>query len=121
MSIVPVKALEWGPELSFGIAEMDELHKLWLDIINRLHEAMLCGKGEGFLRAECAKAISLLLSRLELEDKLIAAVHYPDKRHHAQGDGSDEMLFGHGDFVLHPEFARVVHSSLKQVDVESRE
>lgn len=84
MSIAPVKAIEWNPELSFGIARMDDLHKSWLDIVNRFHEAMLSGKGDGFLRAEIANAIPLIFSRLELEDELMAAVHYPDIQAHIQ-------------------------------------
>jgi hemerythrin-like metal-binding protein len=84
MSIVPVKAIEWNPELSFGITRMDDLHKSWLDIVNRFHEAMLSGKGDCFLRAESAKVNPLIFNRLELEDELMAAVRYPDIRAHIQ-------------------------------------
>jgi hemerythrin-like metal-binding protein len=84
MSITPVKVIEWAPELSFGIARMDELHKSWLNIVNRFHEAMLNGEGDSFLRAESAKVNPLIFNRLELEDELMAAVHYPDIQAHIQ-------------------------------------
>jgi hemerythrin-like metal-binding protein len=40
----------WTPKMSVGIAEIDKEHQGLFDIMNKLHEAMLSGRGKDALR-----------------------------------------------------------------------
>ena len=84
MPAVPVKILEWNPEYSVQVDEIDREHRVWFDIVNRLHEAMLAGKGAEFLDTLLAEAAEYTLTHFAHEEELMAAVGYPELRAHVQ-------------------------------------
>jgi hemerythrin len=84
MSVVPAKILEWSPDYSVPVPEIDREHQNWFDIVNRLHEAMLAGRGAGHLRAIFAESTQFALDHLAHEEQLMAAAHYPALQEHVE-------------------------------------
>jgi hemerythrin-like metal-binding protein len=79
-----VKFLEWTPEYTVHDAEIDQEHKVEFGLVNRLHEAMLLGRGAKILETLLAELMKFTLDHFANEEKLMAAVHYPDKQAHVQ-------------------------------------
>jgi len=80
--------IEWSDQLSVGIQEIDEQHKVLVELLNQLHDAILHHHG--------AEATGLILDRLceytkihfAVEESLLRILNYPDyeehKEHHEQ-------------------------------------
>jgi hemerythrin len=67
----------WNPSYTVNVKEMDAQHKAMIEIINRLHEAMLAGKGAqevGTIIAESAKYAQFHFAS---EEKLLTNNAYP--------------------------------------------
>ena len=84
MSVVPKKILEWSPEYSVHVAEIDREHQIWFDLVNRLHEAMLAGKGVELLRTLSREMLKHTFDHFAHEEELMAAVRYPGLPSHLQ-------------------------------------
>jgi len=84
MEAVPIKLLEWSAEYSFHSEEFDREHQLWFDLVNRLHQAMLAGKGVELLQTLAHELIAHTLAHFAHEEQLMVAVNYPDFAAHAQ-------------------------------------
>ena len=84
MSAVRLKVLEWTPEYSVHVEEIDREHQTWFGAVNRLHEAMLAGKGKDTLGTLLAEMTQYTFDHFVHEEKLMAAIHYPDQWAHVQ-------------------------------------
>jgi hemerythrin-like metal-binding protein len=84
MSAIPVKILEWTPEYSVHVPEIDREHQTWFSVTNRLHEAMLAGEGTRILATLLAEITQYTLHHFANEEKLMAAVQYAGLRAHVQ-------------------------------------
>lgn len=75
-AIAPLIA--WGPELSVGIDEIDAQHKLLIDLLNKLHVAILQQHG----RAESMNVLRDLIDytriHFAVEESLMRLLNYPD-------------------------------------------
>jgi len=81
---VPVKMLEWTPEYSLHVPAIDREHRLVFDFVNRLHQAMLDGKGKDILKPLFGEVVQYAASHFVHEEKLMADIHYPGILEHAQ-------------------------------------
>lgn len=87
------KFIEWSNELSVGIEEIDSHHRILVDLLNQVHEAIQQRRG-----AEVAKEIIQQLAEytrvhFAVEESLMRILHYPDyERHKADHDRLVEHL-----------------------------
>ena len=84
MSAIPVKILEWTPEYSVHVPEIDREHQTWFSVTNRLHEAMLAGEGTRILATLLAEMTQYTLYHFANEEKLMATVQYAGLRAHVR-------------------------------------
>jgi hemerythrin-like metal-binding protein len=84
MSTVPVKFSELTPEYTMHNAEIDEEHQFMSGLVNSLHDAMLAGRGAQILETLLAELTKFTLIHFANEEKLMAAVHYPEMPAHVQ-------------------------------------
>ena len=84
MSAVKLKILEWTPECAVNVPQIDQEHRIWFGAVNRLHEAMLDGKGKEHLRRVFAKMMQFTLDHFAHEEELMAAERYPGLQAHIQ-------------------------------------
>ncbi|MEK7991037.1 MAG: bacteriohemerythrin [Thiotrichaceae bacterium] len=82
------KFVEWTPELSVGIQEIDEQHKILVDLLNRLYESII-------LRTDDEESIRILTElsqytviHFSVEESLMRILGYDDyeehKKHHEE-------------------------------------
>jgi hemerythrin len=84
-----MKILEWTPEYSVNIPEIDREHEVWFETVNRLHEAMLVGKGVEHLAAILAESTQSAFAHFAHEEQLMAAAGYAESAAHVEQH--DEM------------------------------
>jgi len=90
-----VKFIEWSSALSVGIEEIDAQHKVLVDLLNQVHEAIQQRKG-----AEATKDIVEQLGEytrihFAVEESLMRILHYPGyERHKEEHDRLIEQLNG---------------------------
>ena len=83
MLVAPVKILEWTPDYSVHVSEIDREHQTLFSVINRLHEAMLGGEGKSILATLLSELTQYTLHHLTNEERAMAAIEYPRLRAHA--------------------------------------
>lgn len=79
-----LKFIEWSNELSVGIEEIDMQHKVLVDLLNQIHEAIMQRQG--------AEATSEIIERLgeytrihfAVEESLMRILHYPEYEQHRE-------------------------------------
>jgi hemerythrin len=90
-----VRFIEWSNELSVGIEEIDAQHKVLVDLLNQIHEAIQQRQG--------AEATGEIIERLgeytrihfAVEESLMRILHYPEyERHKEEHDQLIEQLNG---------------------------
>jgi hemerythrin len=90
-----VRFIEWSNELSVGIEEIDAQHKVLVDLLNQIHEAIQQRQG--------TEATSQIIERLgeytrihfAVEESLMRILHYPDyERHKEEHDRLIDQLNG---------------------------
>lgn len=84
MATSPIKLLQWAADLSVNSEQFDQEHQLWFDLVNRLHQAMLMGKGVELLRTLAHELMDHTLAHFAHEEQLMVKVNYPGFAAHAQ-------------------------------------
>jgi len=84
MSTVAANLLEWTPEHSVHVPEIDREHQAFFGLLNRLHRAMLDGKGKEILKPLLAEVIEYASCHFAHEKELMTAVRYPELREHVR-------------------------------------
>src|SRR5208283_6005332 len=84
MSTVAARLLEWTPEYSVHVPGIDREHRKFFGILNRLHRAMLEGKGKEILETLLAEVTDYAGYHFAHEKEWMTAVHYPGLREHVQ-------------------------------------
>jgi len=74
--------IEWSDKYSVGIHSIDEQHKIWIGLINKLHEAMRQGDSHNVLKSVLAEVVSYTKTHLSHEEKLFAQYNYPESAAH---------------------------------------
>ena len=70
--------LEWDETLSVGIAEMDQQHRRWIDISNKLHDAMRQGRGDDVKVAMLNELLAYTKVHFSDEERLMQEYAYPE-------------------------------------------
>jgi hemerythrin len=76
--------INWSDELSVGIQEIDEQHKMLVELLNELHEAVLERRG----RDACGEILDRLAEytriHFAVEESLMRILDYPDYEKHKE-------------------------------------
>jgi len=70
--------LEWEEKYSVGVEELDKQHKVLVDILNELFDAMLDRKGNEVLGKMISKMLDSTRAHFSREEKLMEKYGYPD-------------------------------------------
>ena len=76
------KLVEWSDELSVGIQEIDEQHKMLVDLLNQLHEAIHKRHGSEATRKILDELADYTRIHFAVEESLMRVLEYPDYEAH---------------------------------------
>ncbi len=74
--------MSWRPEFSVGVMEIDSQHKMLIDIINHLHEAMTLGGKPQLMLKAFAELVEYTRLHFSAEEKLMQSWGYPQLEEH---------------------------------------
>ena len=74
--------IQWEPELSVGIAEIDQQHKKLIEMINDLNDAMIQGKEREILYEVIRGLIAYTKLHFGTEEKYFDQYEYDDREAH---------------------------------------
>lgn len=74
--------MEWRPEFSVSVRQLDDQHGKLVGMVNELHDAMRVGKGKEVLGPILSSLISYTASHFAEEEKLMQQHGYPDLARH---------------------------------------
>jgi hemerythrin len=121
MSGMNRKIFEWTPEYSVHDNEIDREHQAWLDGVNRLHQAMLAGKGTEIVGTLLEEMMQYTSYHFAHEARLMAAIQYPEIRAHVQQHnelrrkvGALVERFGRGEATITIELTLFLSEWIKQ-------
>lgn len=82
------KLVEWTDELSVGVQEIDEQHKVLVGLLNRFHEAVVTGRDHEAIKSVLKELADYTIIHFSVEESLMRIFNYPDyenhKHHHAE-------------------------------------
>jgi len=84
MSTTAMRISLWSPQYLVHDAEIDRQHQALFEPANRLHEAMLLGKGKEVLAEIVERAKRLVSEHNAYEERLMKDTHYPEYQEHVQ-------------------------------------
>ena len=84
MSIVAASISGWTPEITMHDSAIDREHEEIFGFVDRLHKAMLSGQGKEILGALLAELTEFTMSHFANEEKIMAAMRYPEMPVHVQ-------------------------------------
>lgn len=76
--------IEWSNELSVGIEEIDSQHKVLVDLLNEIHEAMQQGRTTQVTRGIIERLDEYTRVHFAVEESLMRILHYPDYERHKE-------------------------------------
>jgi len=79
--------IEWSDALSVQIREIDAQHKQLIDIINRLHQAMIDKKGKELQKEIISEMHDYAASHFMLEERYMRRYSFPDLEDHCREHG----------------------------------
>jgi hemerythrin len=74
--------IEWSDKYSVGIKSIDEQHKIWVGLINKLHDAMKKGEAKNVMADILDEVAEYTKTHLSYEENLFAQYHYPESETH---------------------------------------
>ncbi len=74
--------ITWKPEMSVGVAELDEQHRCFVEILNRFHERMKAGRGSEIVDQILAELVSYAENHFATEERLFDRYGYPNALSH---------------------------------------
>lgn len=84
MDIKPL--IEWSEELSVGLQEIDEQHKILVTLVNRLYEAIVTQHEDEAIQGILQELTQYTLIHFAVEESLMRIFNYPEynehKKHH---------------------------------------
>ena len=97
-SKVMSKFVEWSNELSVGIEEIDVQHKVLIDLLNEIHEAIQQRQDTEVTRNIVRRLDEYTRVHFAVEESLMRILHYPEyERHREAHDRLIEHLNGFHD------------------------
>jgi len=86
-TVVEAPLIEWTPNLSVGIEEIDAQHHVLVDLLNRLHGAMLHHRASSESRLILDELVDYTRIHFAVEESLMRLFGYPDyEKHKASHD-----------------------------------
>lgn len=77
--------IDWSDALSVGIEEIDEQHKVLINLINQMHEAIHKRQGSGAVRIILSELIEYTRIHFSVEESLMRILNYSGyEEHHEQ-------------------------------------
>jgi len=90
-----VRFVEWSNELSVGIEEIDAQHKVLVDLLNQIHEAIQQRHGAEITGEIIERLSEYTRIHFAVEESLMRILHYPEyERHKEEHDRLIEQLNG---------------------------
>lgn len=77
-----MKIIEWDEKFSVGIKEIDDQHKVLVEILDELYLAMLKARGNEVVEATLDKVIRYTKSHFSTEELLFKKYSYPEEKLH---------------------------------------
>lgn len=74
--------VEWKPQYSVGVLEIDAQHRRLLEVINQLHEAMKAGGNPRALTVVVNELVGYTRYHFAFEEKMLEDAGYPDLDEH---------------------------------------
>jgi len=74
--------LDWDNSFCVGVEEIDEQHAKLLDLINQLHDAMMCGKENTVLKSVLSNVADYTEYHFTCEESLMDKSDYPESIAH---------------------------------------
>ncbi len=88
------KLIDWSDELSVGIEEIDNQHKILVDPVNQMHEAIIQHKASSVVNEILDRLIDYTRIHFAVEESLMRILHYPDyEKHKEQHDELTREVF----------------------------
>ncbi len=85
--------IEWSNDLSVGIEEIDAQHKVLVDLLNEVHEAIQQGRTLEVTKSIIERLDEYTRVHFAVEESLMRILHYPDyERHKEEHDKLIEQL-----------------------------
>lgn len=84
--------VEWSDELSVGIEEIDEQHKVLVDLINQMHQAIHQRRGSDVIASILEQLSDYTRIHFAVEESLMRILNYPGYEEHKE---QHEKLIGH--------------------------
>ena len=75
--------IDWTPELSVSVKQIDEQHQRLVALVNDLHQAMKQGQGAQVLAETFTKLLDYTKYHFSTEEKLFEQYGYPRAKEHA--------------------------------------
>jgi hemerythrin len=80
--------IEWSPNLSVGVDEMDQQHRKLISLVNQFHDALKAGKGDDASKGILVQLVQYTHTHFAAEEQLQARYGYPEfaahKKLHAE-------------------------------------
>jgi len=76
------KFIDWTEELSVGIQEIDEQHKILIDLINRLYESIVKQTDNQEVNEILTELVQYTIVHFAVEESLMRIFDYPDYEGH---------------------------------------
>lgn len=88
--------IEWNESFSVGVAEIDEQHRRWIDLINKLHDAIMDKKISPEMTDKILREmIDYAHFHFAFEEEHLQKISYPDlKKHRYQHEFFKKNLLG---------------------------
>lgn len=74
--------VEWSEDLSVGIEEIDEQHKVLLGLVNQMHAAIKSRQGNEAVGVILEELADYTRIHFSVEESLMRILHYPDYEEH---------------------------------------
>lgn len=89
-----MKTIQWGKEMELGIKEIDDQHKHFVDILNRLYEVTMQDKAKDYLDEIISKVLEYAENHFKTEEKYFEQFGYEKAQEHKESHQKllDQML-----------------------------
>jgi hemerythrin len=74
--------IDWNPNLSVGVDEMDRQHQKLVGLINQFHDALKAGKGDEIAKGILVQLAQYTQTHFAAEEQLMARHGYPEFHAH---------------------------------------
>jgi len=74
--------INWDNSFSVGVDDIDKQHQKLIELINELHDAMMCGKDDTVLESVLASVADYTDYHFRFEESLMDETAYPESAQH---------------------------------------